>query len=276
MDEIKVFTPWSPTGRFPPVSIQGDAMSLPLGDRTIDLIVTSPPFFAQRTYMDNGVPVDDQIGAETTPWIYLDRLMIATAEMVRVLKPEGSIFVNLGDKYCGYTNGQAKGRSLAGGLRGEPKTPDGPVSAPTVYGVLNKSLMGLPWRWAIRCMDDLHLILRAEIVWAKRSAVPEKVKDRAHRIHEQWFHFTKRDRYFAVKDAPAMKSVWTPSTGYGSSGHPAPYPPGWPSDIIERWCPMGGYVLDPFGGSGTTAVQASAMGRRGISLDKSREYAASV
>jgi DNA modification methylase len=240
----------------------------------VDLVVTSPPFFAQRTYLDYGVPVPDQIGAERTPAAYVERLVAATAEMRRILRGSGSIFVNMGDKYCGYTNGQGKGRSL-NGVRGPALVPDGPVSAPAVYGVPNKSLMGLPWRYALACMDDLGLILRAEIIWRKSSVRPERVKDRAHRIHEQWFHFTVRDRYYCTDTAP-LRSVWTPRRRMHSSGHPAQFPFDWPADLIVRWCPPGGVVVDPFGGNGTTAAAAHSLGRHGVSFDLSLEYSRAV
>lgn len=79
--------------------IQGNALALPLPDASVDLICTSPPYFGLRSYQDGGQHYDGQIGSEATPTEFLDALIAATREMVRVLKPTGSIFVNLGDKY---------------------------------------------------------------------------------------------------------------------------------------------------------------------------------
>ncbi len=78
--------------------LRGNALALPLDDSTVDLVVTSPPYFGLRSYQDGGEHYAGQIGAEATPGEFIDALIAATAEMVRVLKPSGSIWVNLGDK----------------------------------------------------------------------------------------------------------------------------------------------------------------------------------
>lgn len=110
--------------------LRGNALALALADESVDLIVTSPPYFGLRSYQDGGEHYAGQIGDEPTPAEFVDALIAATAEMVRVLKPSGSIWVNLGDKYAS-----------------------------------TKSLIGIPWRYALRCIDDLGLILRAEVIW---------------------------------------------------------------------------------------------------------------
>lgn len=84
------------------IILQGDAAHLPLPDEAVDLVVTSPPYFGLRSYTDGGEHIPEQVGAETTPAEYLDTLVACTAEWIRVLKPGGSIFVNLGDKYASY------------------------------------------------------------------------------------------------------------------------------------------------------------------------------
>lgn len=138
------------------VVAQADAHRLPLRDECVDLIVTSPPYFGQRTYMDGGEPLVQQVGNEATPAQFLDALAECTREAARVLKPSGSLWVNLGDKYR------------------------------------NKSLAGLPWRYAIRCTDDLGLHLRAEVVWSKSNQfIDAKAAGRVRRTHETWFHFTR-------------------------------------------------------------------------------------
>ena len=144
--------------------LQADAVALPLADDSVDLVITSPPYFALRSYRDDGEHYDGQIGSEATPQEFLDALWTVTRECVRVLKPSGSLWVNLGDKYA------------------------------------EKSLIGLPWRYAIGCIDDLGLILRAEVVWSKPNSLPESVTDRVRRSHEQWFHFTLEPRYFSAID----------------------------------------------------------------------------
>jgi len=171
---------------------QADALRLPLADDSVDLIVTSPPYFALRSYRDDDEHYDGQIGSEASPQEFLEALWAATAEMVRVVKPSGSIFVNLGDKYAG--SGGHNNAGVGGTGRG-----------PSFYTKASgharpKSLMGLPWRYAIGCIDDLGLILRSEMIWSKPNGLPESTTDRVRRSHEQWFHFTLEPRYFSAID----------------------------------------------------------------------------
>lgn len=189
----------------------GNALSLPLPDESVDLIITSPPYFALRSYRDGGEHYEGQIGSEPTPQDFLEALWAATAEMKRVLKPSGSIWVNLGDKYAGsggYNNSNiaAEGRGPTryqqnGRISHNPVSGIRRYDVPTVQtDIPRKSLMGLPWRYAIGCIDQLGLILRAEVIWSKPNGLPESVTDRVRRSHEQWFHFTKQGRYFAAVD----------------------------------------------------------------------------
>ena len=142
---------------------------------------------------------DGQIGSEATPGEWLEALWACTAEWVRVLKPEGSLFVNLGDKYNSAASNQQGDVAAPSGLnRGKENRYTGRSRA--LRDVQPKSLLGLPWRYAIGCMDRLGLILRAEIVWAKPNGLPESVTDRVRRAHEQVFHFTVRPRYYAAVD----------------------------------------------------------------------------
>lgn len=147
------------------VVLRGDAAHLPLDDESVDLICTSPPYFGLRSYTDAGEAYDGQIGSEYTPWQYLEALWSCTAEWMRVLKPGGSIFVNLGDKYSTYTGANwGNGRSLDG-YRGQAKVPHGgPVNAPGVYGIPYKSLMGLPWRYALGCIGTGSALDSADVV----------------------------------------------------------------------------------------------------------------
>jgi len=244
------------------LSVQANAKALPVAGGSVDLVVTSTPYFMQVNYMDSGQVMEGQTGHEATPAAFVDSLMVAMCELDRVVKRSGSMFINEGDKYSGYHNGAGKARSIGDPDRAKPaKMPDGPPRAPSVWGVPNKSLMGLPWRLALRCMDDLGWVLRSEIIWHKKST-PERVRDRAWRRHEQWFHFTKSDRYY---HDPSVRPLVSVIDGPPASTvhHPAPFGDEWPERFIKRFCPQGGIVLDPFGGSGTTARVASRMGRVG-------------
>jgi len=199
--------------------LRADALSLPLGDATVDLIVTSPPYFALRSYSDGGEHYEGQIGSEATPTAFLEALWAVTAECWRVLKPGGSLWVNLGDKYAG-TGGHNNGGiakphtgsiTFAGQDRNAASRPAKRRTAPDRYnqasdGIRAKSLMGLPWRYAIGCIDGQAdpdgkgWILRAEVVWSKPNGLPESVTDRVRRSHEHWFHFTKEGRYYSAVD----------------------------------------------------------------------------
>jgi DNA modification methylase len=179
----------------------GNALALPQPDASVDLVVTSPPFFGLRSYTDGGEHYGGQIGSEATPGEFLDALAAATAEMTRVLKPSGSIFVNLGDKYAQNTERSRNG--LSGTLDGGKPLRDAAETVTTPRrsnGVPTKSLMLLPERYRIRCVDDLGLIARAVIVWAKPNGLPESVKDRVRRSHEDWVHLTREPRYFSGID----------------------------------------------------------------------------
>lgn len=327
--------------------IRADALAIPLGDNTVDCIVTSPPYFALRSYSDGGEHYDGQIGSEATPTAFLEALWAVTAECWRVLRPTGSLFVNLGDKYAGSgghnNDGISAKSTLSGnghkggvGKAGPTKIKATKRQAPDRYnqdagGVRKKSLMGLPWRYAIGCIDgqadpdEQGWILRSEIVWSKPNGLPESVTDRVRRSHEQWFHLTKNGSYFASVDgirephlsggdgltwaerkaagepmrhgncaggasegSPGRKaghplgklpdSVWTVPTqplivpDSLDVDHFAAFPTEWPRRLITGWCPPGGIVLDPFGGTGTTAMVARALGRYGVSLDLSADY----
>lgn len=145
--------------------ITGDAARLPLPDASVDLIVTSPPYWSLRSYEHGGQPVPGQLGAEPDWRDYLENLWACTAEWLRVLKPGGSLAVNIGDKYSDLG-----------------------------------SLLNLPHRYAIGCTDRLGLIQRAEIIWAKVNHMPESVTNRVARAHEHLFHFTRPGPYYSAVD----------------------------------------------------------------------------
>jgi len=184
--------------------VRADAQRLPLPDGCVDLVVTSPPYWQLRAYA-TGHP--GELGSEPTPAAYLAGLWAATGELARVLKPSGSIFVNLGDCYADRANtGPSAERGSSDAALGRAARP----GRPQRFAVARKSLYGLPWCYALGCTGmlaalggpdpGLGLILRAELVWAKPSALPESVTDRVLRTHETWFHLVKTPRYYAATD----------------------------------------------------------------------------
>lgn len=196
--------------------IHGNALALDIADASVDLVVTSPPYFGLRSYQDNGEHYEGQIGAEATPAEFVDALIAATREMMRVLKPSGSIWVNLGDKYSG-----AQAQNIGGTSRTVDSAKVWAQTNPKNTGIPAKSLMGFPWRYALRCIDELGLILRAEVIWSKVNGLPESIVDRVRRSHEQWFHFVLRPRYFSAVDE--IREGYAPGTadryksGYGNN-----------------------------------------------------------
>ncbi len=192
--------------------IRHDARTLPLEDGSVDLIVTSPPYFALRSYRDDGEHFDGQIGSEDTPDLFLDALDECMVEWGRVLKPTGSVWINLGDKYAG--SGGNDGQLKRGGVA-NPGTDVGLERS--TFGFRTKTLMGLPWRFAIRQIDA-GWILRAEVIWDKPNSLPESVTDRVRRSHEQWFHMVKEPRYFSGIDEIREPQKTLGERHEGSSG----------------------------------------------------------
>lgn len=119
------------------------------------------------------------------------------------------MWVNLGDKYSATVPSGPQGTTGARATRRQAKT-YGSGQRVDNAGIPAKSLMGLPWRYAIGCIDQLDLILRAEVIWAKPNGLPESVTDRVRRSHEQFFHFTKEPRYFSAVDE--VREQYAPGT----------------------------------------------------------------
>jgi DNA modification methylase len=237
------------------IVVQGDAARLPLPDASVDLIITSPPYWSMRRY-EGGA--DGQIGLEETAVAYLQHLWAVMDECHRVLRPTGSLWVDLGDKFAGGSGGadgiSAKSTLVGNGHRGgvsrigtankvrstpRPKTAVKP-------DVPNKGLVGLPWRFALGLsVPDLYRmplyrpmadplypdqvmapgtgprwILRGEVVWDKPNGMPESVRDRLRRSHEQFFHFVKQPRYYTNIDEIRSRHVraWAPGKNGGRDG----------------------------------------------------------
>lgn len=177
--------------------IRADALRLPIADASVDVIVTSPPYFGQRSYQDNGEHYSGQVGSEPTPQEFLAALAEVMVECKRVLKPTGSCFVNLGDKRAGSGGpGTTSGLAIEGQVQGERSAG---ASYPQSWFGRRKGKQLLPHRFAIDCMDA-DWIVRQEIVWAKKNGLPESVRDRTRDNHEYWFHLVKEESYFAGID----------------------------------------------------------------------------
>jgi DNA modification methylase len=179
--------------------IRGDALHLPLRDESVDLIITSPPYFGLRDY-STGHPAE--VGSEAHWREFIHALILATAEMVRALKPTGSIFVDLGDKYSTGNSGDRNNglNERWGNATGRNAQLVSQRQSPRAEDMPTKSLMLLPERYRIACVDQLGLTARAVIVWDKPNGLPESVRDRVRRSHEEWVHLTRGPRYYAALD----------------------------------------------------------------------------
>jgi DNA modification methylase len=188
-----------------------------LGDEHFQTVVTSPPYWGLRDY-----GVEGQIGLEATPEEFVDALVEVFAEVQRVMRPDGTLWVNMGDSYCAAPAGNAPGEFSTSGLTnpkrqnalhaGLNKSPRRDKAARArklarraLGGHKPKDLIGQPWLLAFALRDRLGLYLRAEIIWHKRSVMPESITDRPTRAHEQVFLFAKSERYFYDADAVREK-----------------------------------------------------------------------
>jgi DNA modification methylase len=187
--------------RVPEVSVrilQGDALTMlaTLPAESVQVCVTSPPYFALRDYQVAG-----QIGLEQTPGEFIARLVAVFEEVKRVLHPSGLCFVNLGDSYSGSGKGGNVGpSSILGGARQGPDRRQGFSGDHTYTGIPAKNLLLIPERFAI-AMQEAGWIVRSRIAWCKKSAMPESVKDRPTSAWEHIFMFSKSPRYFYDQDA---------------------------------------------------------------------------
>lgn len=250
---------------------------------SVDVIVTSPPYYNQRDYKNQS-----QIGGEDEPESYIENLLNVFGECKRILKPTGTFWLNLGDK---YHNGQ---------------------------------LLGLPWKIAIRLVEKQGWILRADIIWHKPNAMPASIKNRPTTDHEYIFMFAKTENYFYNADAVRephvtfsdksrmkggrnhfgkrngtpeagknggnsnlhngrwdqafhpngrnKRTVWEIPLSKFPGAHFAVFPEKLVETCILAGSQKGNLIFDPFIGSGTTALVANRLGRMFLGLDCSMEY----
>jgi DNA modification methylase len=236
----------------------------------VDCIVTSPPYFWLRDY-----GVDGQIGLEDTVDGYVEALTDILNESRRVLSSQGLLFLNIGDTFYsgkGKSHGEdKKSTKRRFGLRAVDK------SGGLGLGLQRKSLIGIPWRVAMKLAAD-GWVLRTSIIWHRENCLPEHVADRPSRSYEYVFMLAKSRYYYFNKqplvDKKIEEDMWTiaakPKARAGLDT--APFPDELVQRCLEIGCPEGGTVLDPFAGSGTTVRVASAMGRSAIGIDLSSEF----
>lgn len=280
---------------------KGDAKMIlkTLPNKSVDMVITSPPYWGLRDY-----GVDGQIGQEEDYGNYLQHLMFVFDEIQRVLKDTGTLWVNLDDTYgTGSGSGIRKGKQSTN--RGTQTNKNWQKKGKTAVKGYEKSLLMIPARFAI-CMIERGWILRNEIIWHKPNTMPESVKDRFTVDFEKLLFFVKNQRYlfnrqtensidetnsrpkkrgFAGKNNGKSgysfrypttqrnkRCVWTIPTKPFPQAHFAVYPENLLITPILAGSPKGGVVLDPFMGSGTTAVVARKLGRNYIGIELNPSY----
>ena len=286
----------------------GDSLEVlkTLPDQSVNCCVTSPPYYALRDYGVSG-----QIGQEQTPEDYINNLVLLFREVRRVLRDDGTLWLNIGDSYNGSGKGAMGDGSAAGG--GKQKTNKGTqignFKKTDVNGLKPKDLIGIPWMLAFALRAD-GWYLRQDIIWHKPNPMPESVTDRCTKAHEYMFLLSKSSKYYFDNEAIKVpskqdwgtrdrtkgkyhnegtglqphsgltksypmankRSVWSVTTKPYKGAHFAVFPPALIEPCIKAGCPDDGTVLDPFGGSGTTGQVALEQGKKAILIELNPEY----
>jgi DNA modification methylase len=321
--------------------LHGDCREVLAGlpEQSVHCCVTSPPYFGLRDY-----GVDGQIGLEQTPAEFVDQLVLVFREVRRVMREDGTLWLNLGDSYA------RSGGTQAGGNRAMMHMEDAQLRClkPPAGLKKHKDLIGIPWRVAFALQAD-GWYLRQDIIWSKPNPMPESVRDRCTKAHEYVFLLSKSGRYFFDQEAisepvaPASvarlaqdvesqrgservpgktngpmkaagkgnrktfwgggvytqgrsfhndtpvpndsignapngagtrnkRSVWNVATQPFSEAHFATMPPELAATCIKAGCPIGGTVLDPFGGAGTTGLVADRLQRDATLIELNPAY----
>ena len=288
--------------------LQGDCLEVmkQIPDKKIQCCVTSPPYFGLRDY-----GCEDQIGLEQTPIEYINKLVDVFREVKRILRDDGTIWLNLGDSYYNYRPGKGQKlpkQSLANNKQDLPEVCS--RRGNKLIGLKEKDLIGIPWRVAFALQSD-GWYLRQDIIWHKPNPMPESVKDRCTKAHEYIFLLSKNPKYYfdndAIKEPTVTKdnsnrqrdatklnnttgrtrmgglvkndydfknkrSVWTVTTKPFKGAHFAVFPTNLIEPCILAGCPEEGVVLDPFMGSGTTGVVALKHNRKFIGCELNSDY----
>ena len=270
---------------------------------SVQCCVTSPPYWGLRDYGHA-----DQIGQEDTPDEYVQSMVNLFREVRRVLADDGTLWLNLGDSYNGYmANQRGTGLEIE---RQQARKYVEPGFGLRDKALKNKDLVGIPWLVALALRAD-GWYLRQDIIWHKPNPMPESVTDRCTKAHEYIFLLSKSPRYYydhgAIKERAEQagrvradrmggnkyvegvkhsdgsvfvgsewrnkRSVWSVPTAPYREAHFATFPPDLIRPCILAGCPVGGTVLDPFGGSGTTGMVAYENGRSAVLIELNQDYA---
>ena len=242
-------------------------------DEKVRMCVTSPPYYGLRNYGDEG----KQIGLEDTPEEYINNLVNIFRSVRNCLSDDGTLWVNIGDSYYNYRPG--KGQALVKQTVSATKQdlPDKCARRGNkLEGLKEKDLIGIPWMLAFALRAD-GWYLRQDIIWNKPNPMPESVRDRCTKSHEYMFLLSKNQNYYfdvdVIKEPTRRKrSVWNINKKPYKGSHFAVFPPELITPCILAGSEENDIVLDPFIGSGTTAMVARDLGRHYIGCELHEEY----
>lgn len=238
-------------------------------ENTFQCCITSPPYWGLRDY-----GIEGQIGAEFELDAYIKDIVSVFREVRRTLKPDGTLWLNIGDS---FTSGNRTWRDE------DKKNPGRGMSyrPPTPQGLKPKDLIGVPWKIAFALQQD-GWYLRSDIIWNKPNCQPESVKDRPTRSHEYIFLFSKSEKYYynaeAIKEPSVegklknRRSVWNINTNGYKGAHFAVFPPELVKTCLLAGSKVHSRVLDPFFGSGTVGLVAESLGRKYLGIELNPEY----
>lgn len=271
-----------------------------LDDESVNCCVTSPPYWGLRDYGES-----DQLGLEETPEEYVNNMVKVFSEVKRVLTKDGTLWLNLGDSYAGNCSRTSSGRAGMG------KEREG-IYLRLGDGLKSKDLVGIPWRVAFALQADgwylrqdiiwhkpnpmpesvtdrctkaheyIFLLSKSSKYYYDHEAVKEKAKTepQSRNKNREGYNadypkgdrFSEGDRVFGADGLANKRSVWTVNTRPYPEAHFATYPKKLIRPCIKAGCPKGGVVLDPFGGSGTTAEVANELQRDAILCELNPKY----
>ena len=268
--------------------------------------VTSPPYYGLRNYGNE----ENQIGQENTPEEFIDQLVNVFKEVRNVLTDDGTLWVNLGDSYYNYRPGKGQSYPKQSVSKTNQDLPTQcNKRGNKLDGLKEKDLIGIPWMFAFAMRSD-GWYLRQDIIWHKPNPMPESVKDRCTKSHEYIFLLSKNKKYYydneAIKepvkqdwgtrdrtkgkyhnsgsglsphsglsksyDRKNKRDVWSITNKPYKGSHFAVFPPDLITPCILAGSEKGDIVLDPFMGSGTTAMVAKQLGRDYIGCELHEEY----
>ena len=279
-----------------------------------DMLGAGDAIYKSVCNLCGAIRVDEQIGLEETPEEYINKLVCVFREVKRVLKPNGTLWLNIGDSYAGGGNNRGTNSTLSEkqssnkGAIGQCNEHANHIR--NITNVKNKDLIGVPWMLAFALRAD-GWYLRQDIIWHKPNPMPESVKDRCTKSHEYIFLLSKSSKYYFDSDAISeetrthdvyvrdrddtkmnntperskigmlkgnkytkrhKRDVWTITTKSYKGAHFAVFPEDLITPCVLAGCPEGGVVLDPFIGSGTTAVVAVKTNRRYVGIEINKKY----